>query len=144
MLDESLPAGAHLPDRVRFVVEVPRGGFIKRGADGGIDYISPLPCPFNYGSAPEHPGQDGDPADVVVLGRRRRAGSTGTLPVWGRVRFLDQGQRDDKWICGEVPPGRRQRLLLRAFFGFYVLPKVLQGTLKGAGMSRYEGLELRE
>jgi len=132
-----------LPAKVEFVIEVPRGGFIKWGADGGIDYISPLPCPFNYGSAPKHPGEDGDPADVVVLGQRRRGGSTGELPVWGRVRFVDQGQRDDKWICAAQPPRRRHRLLLTIFFGFYALPKSIIGSIKGAGESRFEGIELR-
>jgi inorganic pyrophosphatase len=87
---------ASLPARVEFVIEVPKGGFIKWGADGAVDYLSPLPCPFNYGSALNYHGEDGDPADVVVLGRRRSGGSSGELPVWGRVRFVDQGQRDDK------------------------------------------------
>jgi inorganic pyrophosphatase len=131
------------PAEVRFVVEVPRGGFIKWGADGAIDYISPLPCPFNYGSAPDQPGEDGDPADVVVLGRRRERGAEGVLPVWGRVRFLDQGQRDDKWICAEEPPGRRERLLIHGFFRFYALPKSIMGVLRRAGPSRFEGIELR-
>ena len=132
-----------LPARVRFVIEVPRGGFIKRGADGGIDYISPIPGPFNYGSAPDHPGQDGDPADVVVLGRRRAVGESGTLAVQGVARFLDKGQRDDKWICAAHPLRRRDRLLVAAFFRFYALPKSILGAVKGAGSSRFEGLVLR-
>ncbi|MFT5681391.1 MAG: inorganic pyrophosphatase [Myxococcota bacterium] len=130
------------PAQVRFVVEVPRGGFIKWGADASIDYISPFPCPFNYGSAPDHPGQDGDPADVVVLGRRRSRGAEGVLRVWGRVRFLDQGHRDDKWICAATPPRRRDRLILHAFFRFYALPKSILGAIKGSGPSRFEGIEL--
>ncbi len=132
-----------LPDQVRFVIEVPRGGFVKRGADGGIDYISPLPCPFNYGSAPDHAGADGDPADVVVLGPRRAAGSTGELPVRGQVRFVDGGVRDDKWICSAVPLRRREKLLLIAFFRFYAVPKSLAGWLLRRGPTRTEGLTMR-
>lgn len=131
-----------LPARVAFVVEVPKGGFVKWGSDGGIDYVAPLPCPFNYGSAPHHHGEDGDPADVVVLGRRRRRGSTGELPVWGRVRFVDQGLRDDKWICAAHRPRRHQQIILRAFFRLYALPKSIIGSIRGAGESRFEGIEL--
>ena len=132
-----------LPARVSFVIEVPRGGFVKWGADGRIDFLSPLPCPFNYGSAPDHPGQDGDPADVIVLGRRLGRGSHGELPILGRVRFVDQGLCDDKWICAAAPLRRRHRLMLRGFFRIYAIPKGIIGALKGAGESRFEGLELR-
>ena len=34
------------------VIEVPRGSFVKRGSSGSVDFISPLPCPFNYGAVP--------------------------------------------------------------------------------------------
>ncbi|MDG1478870.1 MAG: inorganic diphosphatase [Myxococcota bacterium] len=137
MVSDSLPA------QVRFVIEVPRGGFIKWGADGSIDYVSPIPSPFNYGSAPEHPGQDGDPADVVVLGRRRRRGETEVMSVWGRVRFLDQGHQDDKWICAARAPRRRERIALEVFFRIYAVPKSIIGSFMKTGSSRFEGIELR-
>jgi len=137
MVSDSLPA------QVRFVIEVPRWGFIKWGADGSVDYLSPLPSPFNYGSAPEHPGHDGDPADVVVLGQRRRRGETGVMAVWGRVRFLDQGHQDDKWICAVRAPRRRERLALESFFRIYALPKSIIGFITRSGPSRFEGIELR-
>ena len=133
-----------LPQQVRFIIEVPRGGFIKWGAYDGVDFLSPLPCPFNYGSAPDHPGQDGDPADVVVLGVRLARGATGQLPVRGRVRFVDQGVRDDKWICAAEPLRRRHRLLVVGFFRFYALPKSLLGAIRRAGPSQFEGLDLSD
>jgi hypothetical protein len=34
----------------RVSIEVPRWGFVKRRADGGVDFVSPIPCPYNYGS----------------------------------------------------------------------------------------------
>lgn len=40
------------PPEVEVVIEIPRGSFLKRGSTGHIDFISPLPCPFNYGSLP--------------------------------------------------------------------------------------------
>jgi inorganic pyrophosphatase len=38
------------PPEVEVVVEIPRGSFLKRGSTGQLDFVSPLPCPFNYGS----------------------------------------------------------------------------------------------
>ena len=65
------------------VVEVPRGGRVKRAADGSIDYVSPLACPFNYGSAPDLPSADGEPHDAFVLGPALALGHRGTWPVHG-------------------------------------------------------------
>ncbi|HET9668554.1 MAG TPA: inorganic diphosphatase, partial [Casimicrobiaceae bacterium] len=53
---------------VEVVIEVPRGSFVKRGSLGHVDFVSPLPCPYNYGSVPTHIGLEGDLLDAVVLG----------------------------------------------------------------------------
>ena len=55
---------------VDIVIEVPRGSFLKRGSSGHIDFVSPLPCPFNYGAVPTHLGMEGDLLDALVLGPR--------------------------------------------------------------------------
>ena len=47
------------------IIEVPRGCFLKRGSTGGIDFVSPLPCPYNYGSVPDYLGLDGDLLDAL-------------------------------------------------------------------------------
>jgi len=57
------------------VIEVPRGSFLKRGSTGHVDFISPLPCPFNYGSVPAYVGLEGDLLDALVLGPRLRLGT---------------------------------------------------------------------
>lgn len=49
------------------MIEIPRGSFRKRGSTGYIDFVSPLRCPFNYGSAPTHLGLEGNLLDAVVL-----------------------------------------------------------------------------
>ncbi len=41
---------------VEEVIEVPRGSFVKRGSRGEFDFLSPLPCPFNYGSVRRYIG----------------------------------------------------------------------------------------
>jgi len=60
---------------VEVLIEVPRGSFLKRGSTGRVDFVSPLPCPYNYGSIPTHIGLEGDLLDAVVLGPRRPFGS---------------------------------------------------------------------
>ena len=119
------------PASLRFVVEVPRGGFIKRDARGGIDLVSPLPCPFNYGSVPGQQGADGDGVDVVILGPARPAGATGQAPVRAVVRFIDQGLDDDKWVCSLAPLHPAEAAGLVAFFRAYGLAKAAAALLRG-------------
>ena len=58
---------------VDVVIEVPRD-FLKRGTTGHVDFVSPLPCPFNYGSVPIV-GLEGDLLDALVLGPRLGLGA---------------------------------------------------------------------
>lgn len=110
-----------LPDRVTVLVEVPRGGLVKRELHGGgrVSYVSPVPCPFNYGCLPDHPGADGDPLDAVVLGPRLPVGARVERAVVGVVRFVDAGLPDDKLILSDIPPTPAQLRLLRSFFAVY-------------------------
>ena len=55
---------------VEVLIEIPRGSFVKRGSTGHVDFVSPLPCPFNYGSVPQLVGLEGDLLDAVVLDRK--------------------------------------------------------------------------
>jgi inorganic pyrophosphatase len=68
-------ARAALGPALEVVIEVPRGSFVKRGSSGSIDFLSPLPCPFNYGAVPTLLGLEGDLLDAVVLGKRIASGT---------------------------------------------------------------------
>ena len=128
-----------------FVIEVARGDLAKRSPAGRVEFASPIPCPFNYGSAPGHPSADGEPADVVVLGPRRPRGSRGSLPVVARVRFIDAGLPDDKWVCSDRPLRRRDLARLRAFFTTYAWIKRWSAPLRGvAGEARVVAIERLE
>ncbi len=143
-MSPSRPLLADLPDHVDVVIEVTRGSRVKWGADGGVDFLSPVRCPFNYGSVPAVAGADGDPADAVVLGPGLPRGSTHRVRLWGRVRFLDGGRLDDKWICGTAPPSRSERADVERFFARYARLKQLSGPLRRAGgASRSEGVDWR-
>lgn len=124
------------------LVEVPRGGFVKRRADGSVDYVSPLPCPFAYGCVPDRAGGDGDPLDAVLLGGRRRRGDRVDTEVRATVRFLDAGEVDDKLVCSATAPTRAERWLVVGFFSAYAVAKGLLNRVRGrSGRTAYLGWE---
>ena len=80
--------GPQAPPEVEVLIEIPRGSFIKRGSTGHVDFVSPLPCPFNYGSVPQYVGLEGDLLDAVVLGPRLPLGTRTHVRAWGAERVL--------------------------------------------------------
>jgi len=120
-----VPESAVGPPEVEVLIEVPRGSFLKRGSTGHVDFVSPLPCPFNYGSVPSHLGREGDLLDAVVLGPRLAFGTRTRVRAWGAVTLTDRGMSDDKLICSDraLRPAERQRVL--RFFRFYARCKGL-------------------
>jgi inorganic pyrophosphatase len=110
---------------VEVVIEVPRGGFLKRGSAGRIDFVSPLPCPYNYGSVPVYLGLEGDLLDALVLGPRLRLGTRLRVKAWGAVTLTDRGMSDDKLICGDRVPSAAERDEVLRFFRFYARCKAL-------------------
>jgi inorganic pyrophosphatase len=123
------------------LVESPRWSVVKRRADGGVDFISPLPCPYNYGCIPGLSSGDGDPLDVVVLGPRLRRGERLRVPVVGVIGFLDAGCADPKVICSARPLSPVDRAGLETFFRVYALFKRVLHRVRGrrSGATRYLG-----
>lgn len=131
---------APLPLRARVRVEVPRFSLLKRGA-AGIEYVSPVPCPFNYGSVPDRPAPDGDDLDAIVLGPRLRLGEEVDVPVHAVVRFVDAGCADDKLVCGRSPT-EADLAGLAVFFRLYAVARGLMNLARGRrGATRYGGVE---
>lgn len=115
------------------LVEVPRGGFVKWELHGGrrVDFVSPLPCPFNYGCVPALPADDGDPVDAVVLGPRLPRGTRIRLPVVAVVHFRDGPHPDPKWVLSARTPSPACILGIQAFFEFYARARTLLRRLAG-------------
>ena len=125
---------------VDVIIEVPQGSFLKRGSTGKLDFISPLPCPFNYGSVPAYMGLDGDLLDAVVLGSRLPSGTSVQVHAWGAVRMIDGGSYDDKLICSRSPISPWKQRLILLFFMFYAKAKSLINLAKGrSGRNSCEG-----
>ena len=133
------------PHTLRVVIEVPRGGFVKRRDDGSIDFVSPLPCPFNYGSVPGTVSGDGDRLDALVLGPRLAAGVEVLVPVVARVDFVDAGASDPKYVCSRAPLGRIDALRVALFFRSYARLKGALNRLRGKrGPTAYRGMARRD
>jgi inorganic pyrophosphatase len=133
-----------LPESVLVRIEVPRGGIIKRElhGEGSIDYISPIPSPFNYGFVPGSVAEDGDPVDAVVLGKRLGVGDEVTLPVVAYVRFVDAGMADHKLVVSEKPLSNAQLARIKAFFRMYALAKrMLNQIQRRKGKTKFYTVE---
>ena len=125
---------------VEVVIEVPRGSFLKRGSTGRVDFISPLPCPFNYGSVPIYLGLEGDLLDALVLGPSLALGTRLRVKAWGAITLTDRGMQDDKLVCSERPPTPSERRAVLRFFRFYAKCKALLNFLRGRpGRNACEG-----
>lgn len=125
---------------VDVVIEIPRGSFLKRGSTGRVDFVSPLPCPFNYGAVPTLVGLEGDLLDVVVLGQRLHLGTRLRVPAWGAVVQRDRGMVDHKLICSAQPLDEATRRGVLRFFRLYARSKGFLNLLRGQpGRNACEG-----
>jgi inorganic pyrophosphatase len=113
------PGGRTAVPEVEVLIEVPRGSFLKRGSTGHIDFVSPLPCPFNYGCVPLYVGMEGDLLDALVLGPRLPLGTRLRVRAWDAITLTDRGMQDDKLVCSERPLTPSQRRNVLRFFHFY-------------------------
>ena len=128
------------PIEIDVVIEVPRGSFLKRGSSGRVDFVSPLPCPYNYGAAERFIGLEGDLLDALVLGPRLPLGTRLRTLAWGAITLIDRGMCDDKLICSDRPVTAEERENVLRFFRFYARCKAVLNALRGkAGRNASEG-----
>lgn len=135
--DLELPAPGDLCD---VTVDHPRWSMIKRRSNGEVDFVSPVPCPYNYGSIAGLRSGDGDLLDAVVLGPRLPAGTRLQVPAAAVIGFLDVGVHDPKVICSAAPLTAAQRTGLAMFFRTYAGFKILLAQARRqTGATRYLG-----
>ncbi len=95
-----IPAGTHAKWEVEKHDETMRLQYIDQ-KPRMIDYLA---YPANYGMIPQsilpiENGGDGDPLDVIVLGRRIERAQVVKCKLIGILRLLDNGEQDDKLIA---------------------------------------------
>ena len=116
---------------VEVTVEIPRWSFLKRGSNGHVGFISPLPCPYNYGSIDTLIGLDGDRLDAVILGPRLPRGTRGSTTAFDAIGLTDRDMYDDKLICSQQPLSPAERDAMLQFFRVYARAKRLLNALRG-------------
>jgi inorganic pyrophosphatase len=129
---------------LRIIVETPKWSFKKIEKTGnGFEraFFSPIPTPFNYGFIEKTVGGDKMPLDVIVLGERLKSDSTLDLCLIGRVNFIDDDRRDDKYIA--TLDGSRRKRVIWLFFTLYALAKLFLGILRHGRLTknRFIGVE---
>lgn len=125
---------------VEVVIEIPRGSFVKRGSRGQLDFISPFPCPFNYGSVTQYLGGDGDLLDAIVLGPRLERGARVRVVPRGAMKMSERNVCEDKLVCADANLSHRERRNVEKFMQLYARCKGLLNILRGkSGQSRCEG-----
>ena len=72
---------------------------MKWGADGTVDFVSPLPSPFNYGSVPDTLSEDGDPLDALLVGPRRPAGYRASVSSTRMMAWAAPRTASDRRSC---------------------------------------------
>lgn len=129
-----------LPPSVEVVIEIPRGSFLKRGSSGQVDFVSPFPCPYNYGSIHQYIGGEGDYLDAVVLGPRLKRGSRVRVNAYGAVALSERFMCDDKLICATTMITAKNRRHVLLFFKLYAFCKGLLNIMRGhKGRSSCDG-----
>jgi inorganic pyrophosphatase len=129
-INSHLLAARDAPE-VEVLIEVPRGSFLKRGPSGRVDFVSPLPCPFNYGAVPTLLGLEGDLLDALVLGPRLRFGTRLHVRAWGAITLTDRGLFDDKLVCSMQRPSAAECRDVLRFFAFYAKCKSILNWWRG-------------
>lgn len=130
------------PPSVEVVIEVSRGSFIKRGSRGQFDFLSPLPCPYNYGSVDQYIGGDGDYLDALVLGPRLARGSRVRVRALGAVGMSEREIYEDKLVCATRSVSAAERRSVLLFLRWYARCKSLLNAMRGkAGRVRFGAWE---
>jgi len=132
--------GAEIHPRVTVTVEIPRWSFLKRGGSEHVDFVSPLPCPYNYGSIDGLIGLDGDLLDALILGPRLPRGTRVVTTAFDAIGLTDRDMYDDKLVCSHEPLSPAERDAVLRFFHMYARAKRLLNALRGQrGQTRCEG-----
>ena len=129
--------------QMSMVVEVTQGSRIKRNHTGRLDFVSPFVSPFNYGSICDTEAPDGEPEDAEFIGGPIVRGTVVTAKVLGRVKFIDNGVADHKWILGNYGFSDDAQESVASFFERYSKIKRVTGFMRcKTGKTVYLGVEL--
>ncbi len=90
-----IPAG----DDRKFETDPDTGKMAWEFKDGKPRVVAYLGYPGNYGAVPRTRGGDGDPLDILTLGRMDLRGAVTGAKLIGAIKLIDGGEVDDKLIA---------------------------------------------
>ncbi len=130
-----IPAGKNIPEEFNVIIEIPIGGEpIKYELDkeSGAMFVdrflhTSMHYPANYGFIPHTLSDDGDPCDVMVVGRRPIIpGAVIAVRPIGAILMEDESGHDEKIVA--VPVDK-----LHPFYSnvktYEDLPEILRGQM---------------
>ena len=130
---------------VTVTIEIPRWSFVKYAVTeqgGRVDFVSPLPCPFNYGFVAGTLGGDQQPFDAIIFGPRLRRAEKVRMPVRAVARFVDNGEVDDKLVCSASQLAPWNIALLRVGLVVYGGMKRVVNFCRGRhGATSFKGID---
>lgn len=144
---------------VNVIVEIPAGTNAKwetnkegelfwEVRDSAPRIVNFLSYPGNYGMipntlSPKDQGGDGDDLDVLILGPALPRGTVAKVHLIGVMKFLDQGEQDDKLLAvmKDTPLGQIRSIkeLNESFPGAAEIVQLWFTHYKGAGKMTFQG-----
>ncbi|PIR32123.1 MAG: inorganic diphosphatase [Alphaproteobacteria bacterium CG11_big_fil_rev_8_21_14_0_20_44_7] len=106
-----IPAGVNIPDEFNVIIEIPIGGDpikYELDKDSGALFVdrflhTSMVYPANYGFIPHTLSEDGDPCDVMVVGRRPlMPGCVIACRPIGAIIMEDESGQDEKIVAVPV------------------------------------------
>jgi inorganic pyrophosphatase len=102
-----IPIGAHAPELINTVIEIPAGGVNKIEYDKKLGIFrldrplySPVHYPGDYGFVPSTLAEDGDPLDVLIMvAHPTFSGCMVEARPVGMLEMIDQGVKDEKILA---------------------------------------------
>lgn len=135
----------------KFEVEKKTGRLkLEKLNDGKPRIVNYLPYPFNYGMVPrtllpKKFGGDGDPLDVIVLGKPIKRGAVVECKLIGVLKLLDRGEQDDKLIAVNADSRffgvTDLEELEETFPGVLEISKIWFTNYKGKGKMKFMGFD---
>ena len=127
---ESIPVGAHPPEDINVIIEVPVGGEpIKYELDKASGALivdrflyTPMRYPGNYGFVPHTLSDDGDPIDVLVANSRAVVpGAVMNCRPIGVLIMEDEAGQDEKIVA---VPSKKLTLNYEHISNYTDLPQI--------------------
>ena len=147
--DGSIQAVVEMPAGTRAKWEVSGSGdrlewIFENGKPGHINYLA---VPFNDGMLPGSVQikADGEPMDLVILGKSLVRGSVVPVKVLGVIRLMDGGVRDDKILAAPAGSAMGQLAgleeLKEVFPGVLTICEIWFSHYKGEDQIQIESVE---